>query len=68
MCVRERQEHRIPSHIGVDEKLIAKGHKYESLVYDIDAGTVEFVWDYRGQKSLEYYYRLETRMRLTLLS
>jgi transposase len=27
------------------------------LVYDIDAGTVEFVWDDRGQESLESYYR-----------
>jgi len=36
----------------VDEKSIARGHKYESLVYDIDAGTVEFVWDDRGQKAL----------------
>ena len=35
---RGRKEHRIPSRIGVDEKSIAKGHKYESLVYDLDAG------------------------------
>ena len=54
---RDRKVHRIPSRIGVDEKSIARGHKYESLVYDIDAGTVEFVWDDRGQQSLENYYR-----------
>lgn len=52
-----RKEHRVPKRIGVDEKSIAKGHKYESLVYDIEAGTVEFVWDDRGQESLESYYR-----------
>ena len=52
-----RKEHRVPARIGVDEKSIAKGHKYESLVYDIDAGTVEYVCDDRGQKSLEKYYR-----------
>ncbi|MDY6830818.1 MAG: transposase, partial [Thermodesulfobacteriota bacterium] len=52
-----RKEHRVPARIGVDEKSIAKGHKYESLVYDIDAGTVEYVCDDRGQESLEKYYR-----------
>lgn len=52
-----RKARRVPSRIGVDEKSIARGHKYESLVYDIDAGTVEFVWDDRGQQSLESYYR-----------
>jgi transposase len=61
---RGRKEHRIPSRIGVDEKSIAKGHKYESLVYDIDAGTVEFVWDDRGQESLENYYRQFTKEEL----
>lgn len=61
---RARKEHRVPSRIGVDEKSIAKGHKYESLVYDIDAGTVEFVWDDRGQESLESYYRQFTEEEL----
>jgi len=61
---RERKERRIPNRIGVDEKSIAKGHKYESLVYDIDAGTVEFVWDDRCQESLESYYRQFTREEL----
>lgn len=62
---RARKEHRIPSRIGVDEKSIAKGHKYESLVYDIDAGTVEFVWDDRGQESLESYYQQFTKKELS---
>jgi transposase len=61
---RARKAHRIPSRIGVDEKSIARGHKYESLVYDIDAGTVEFVWDDRGQQSLENYYRQFSREEL----
>jgi transposase len=52
-----RKEHRIPRRIGVDEKSFARGHKYETLVYDIDAGTVEFVCDKRDQKSLEVYYK-----------
>ena len=62
---RGRKEHRIPSRIGVDEKSIAKGHKYESLVYDLDAGTVEFVWDDRGQESLESYYRQFSKEELS---
>ena len=54
---RARKPHRIPTRIGVDEKSIARGHRYESLVYDLDAGTVEYVCDDRGQDSLESYYR-----------
>ncbi len=52
-----RKEHRILARIGVDEKSIARGYKYESLVYDLDAGTVEHVMDERNQESLESYYR-----------
>jgi len=32
---RQRKKHRIPSRIGVDEKSIAKGHKYETLVLSL---------------------------------
>jgi transposase len=59
-----RKEHRIPARIGVDEKSIARGHKYESLVYDLDAGTVEYVMDERGQESLEGYYQKFTEKEL----
>ncbi len=48
---------RVPERIGVDEKSIARGHKYETLVYDIDNATVEYVCDDRGQASLESYYQ-----------
>ncbi len=54
---RSRKQHRIPLRIGVDEKSFARGHKYETLVYDINAGTVEYVCDKRDQKSLESYYK-----------
>lgn len=54
---RSRKIQRIPARIGVDEKSVAKGHCYESLVYDLDGGTVEYVCDDRGQESLESYYR-----------
>lgn len=51
-----RKPHRIPTNIGVDEKAIRKGHVYETLVYDNDKGTVEFVCEDRSQQSLETYY------------
>lgn len=54
---RGRKEHAVPERIGVDEKSFARGHKYETLVYDIDKGTVEHVCDDREQASLESYYQ-----------
>jgi len=51
-----RKVHRVPERIGVDEKSIAKGHVYETLVYDQDRGTVDYVCDGRGQDSLESYF------------
>jgi transposase len=52
-----RKPHRIPKRIGIDEKSFAKGHKYETIVHDIDTGTVEYVCDDREQESLERYYK-----------
>lgn len=51
-----RKPKAIPARIGVDEKSFAKGHKYETLVYNLDHGIVEYVCDHRGQESLESYY------------
>jgi len=62
-----RKPHRIPQRIGVDEKSFSKGHKYQTLVYDVDAATVEYVGDKRDQKSLEGYYKqfsLEERQQV----
>jgi len=53
----QKKVHKVPARIGVDEKSIARGHKYETLVYNIDSATVEYVCDDRGQESLESYYR-----------
>lgn len=52
-----RKPRRVPAHLGVDEKAVRKGHHYESLVVDLDGGTVEAVVDDRTQASLEAYYR-----------
>jgi transposase len=43
--------------IGVDEKSVGKGHKYLTLVCDLDAGTVQYLADDRQQGSLDGYYQ-----------
>ncbi len=59
-----RKVRRIIPHLGVDEKAIAKGHRYLTLVCDLAAGTVEYVGEERKQESLERYYRgLSTEQR-----
>jgi transposase len=52
-----RKNKTIPERIGIDEKSVGKGHRYETLVYDLDRGTVEFVCEDRSQESLEQYFR-----------
>ena len=37
--------------IGVDEKAAAKGHRYLTLVCDLEAGTVEHIAEDRKQES-----------------
>ena len=61
---RERKPHRIPKYLGVDEKSFAKRHKYETLVYDLKKGVVEYVFDERKQESLESYYKQFTAKQL----
>jgi transposase len=53
---RARKQRTAPTRLGVDEKAIAKGHKYLTLVCDVDAGTVEYIGDDRKQESLIAYY------------
>ena len=59
-----RKAKRVPVQIGVDEKAVGKGQSYESLVVDLDQGTVEYVVDERTQASLERYYRQFTQEEL----
>jgi len=53
---KQRKSKNVVKHIGVDEKAIAKGHKYMTLVCDLDRGTIENVTNDRKQESLEEYY------------
>lgn len=51
------KEKRVLSKLSVDEKAIAKGHTYLTIVCDIDAGTVEYVGDDRKKASLDAFYQ-----------
>jgi transposase len=53
---RARKAKVIPSHIGVDEKAIAKGHTYMTLVCDLKQGTVEYATEGRTEASLLSYF------------
>jgi transposase len=48
---------RIIAHLGVDEKAVAKRHRYITLVCDLDRGTVEYIADDRKKASLDTYYQ-----------
>jgi len=50
------KESEIPRQIGIDEKAIAKGHHYMTLVCDLEAATVEYVGDGRTEASLTNYF------------
>lgn len=42
--------------LGVDEKAIAKGHKYFTVVTNLDKGTVEYVGEDRKTASLDAFF------------
>jgi len=46
----------MPATIGVDEKAIAKGHRYMTLVCDLKQATVEYIGDDRRESSLRAYF------------
>jgi transposase len=47
-------------YIGVDEKAFRKGHRYHTIVCDLDRSTVEFVAEERRTDSLAAYYQALT--------
>ena len=52
----QRAQHpRVTPHPGVDEKAIAKGHKYLTRVCDVDRATVDYLPEDRQQASREGY-------------
>jgi transposase len=52
---RARKPRGLARRIGIDEKAIAKRHRYLTIVSDIDRGTVEFLAEGRTKESLFSY-------------
>jgi transposase len=46
----------LPKQIGIDEKAIAKGHRYMTLVCDLEAATLEYIGEERTEESLAAYF------------
>lgn len=46
----------VPEQIGIDEKAIAKGHRYMTLVCDLNESTVEYIGEDRKEASLTAYF------------
>lgn len=46
----------LPRLMGVDEKAIAKGHRYMTLVCDLEESTVEYIGEDRKEASLGTYF------------
>jgi transposase len=55
---RRRQE--VVAHLGVDEKAIAKRHRYLTLVADLDRSRVLYLADERKQESLDGFWATQT--------
>jgi transposase len=47
---------RVMARLGVDEKAASKGHRYVTLVFDLDRSTVEYIADDRKKTSLDAFY------------
>ena len=51
-----KKEARIVKKIGIDEKAIAKGHQYATLVCDLDRATIEYIGEGRKESSLAAWF------------
>jgi transposase len=62
---------KLPALMGVDEKAIAKGHRYMTLVCDLEAATVEYIGEERKEESLAAYFKafpVEQRQSIEAIS
>jgi transposase len=53
--LERRQAEKVPA-LGVDEKAFRKGHKYFTLVNDLERGRVLYVAEERTQASLDGFW------------
>lgn len=61
----------VPRQIGIDEKAIAKGHRYMTLVCDLEEATVEYIGEDRKEASLAAYFEAfpqESREKIEAIS
>ena len=61
--LKRRESEAIPR-IGVDEKAFRKGHKYATLVTDLDRSRVLYVAEDRKQSSLDGFWKTLTEKQL----
>jgi transposase len=61
---KRAKKRRVIAHLGVDEKAVAKRHRYVTLVCDLDRSTVEYIADDRKQTSLDAFYQSLTPRQL----
>lgn len=60
----ERRKAQAPKYLGVDEKAYRKGHKYVTIVSDLDSGHVLHVAADRKQTSLDGFWKQLTPTQL----
>jgi transposase len=58
------KEKEVVAYLGVDEKAARKGHKYLTLVCDLEKGTVEHVGIDRTEESLSAYFQTLSTQQL----
>jgi transposase len=54
---QQAKKRRVIARLGVDEKAVAKGHRYVTLVCDLDQSTVESIASDRKKAGLDGYYQ-----------
>lgn len=59
-----RKEERVIPFLGVDEKAFRKGHKYMTVVCDLEGATVEYVADDRKSGSLTGFWKNLSKKQL----
>jgi len=56
-----RRKHKVPEHMGLDEKALAKGHRYATIVCDLDkAHVIDVAQDRTGESVVHCLERFST--------
>ncbi len=58
---RARCQREVVEHLGVDEKSFTRGHRYFTLVNDLDRGRVLFVSEGRSEESMDSFWATLTQ-------